>query len=161
MTRGEGAVVQLAVLAGVEPRQAVADGYTRWRLYEESLRHLDRRSLVLEAVRTEDDGPLAAATVVQALERASDAERATWVGALPVGKERDFAARRAREFAQLAEIMGGDGAAAREEDVRDWSQWLQLRLAEQVTSKRVLELLAEHGMTRRIRHLAGRRFATG
>jgi hypothetical protein len=82
------AVAKLAVLASVDPRSVVADERERWRLYEKSLLHVSRRPVVLGAVRGDDNGPLASAAVVRALGLVLDAERATWVRALPVGKQR-------------------------------------------------------------------------
>ena len=154
------AVGRLADLAGADPQFAIADEQERWRLYEESLHHVSRRVLVLEAVRHDANGLLVSAVVVRALELVPDDQRSRWVEIVPDGKQRDFAARRARELGLVEQLAGESGKQVRESDVRAWSPWLQLRVAGQVTNTAVLALLTEHGATRRIRNLAQHRLGS-
>lgn len=151
------AVGRLAVLAGADPQRAIADEHERWRLYEESLRHVNRRAAVLEAVRHDGNSRLVSAVVIRALELVPDDQRSSWVEVVPAGNQRDFAAGRARELGLVEELAREPGSHVREADLRGWSPWLQLRLSGQVTDTDVLALLAEHGATRRIRTLARRR----
>jgi hypothetical protein len=152
-----GALAELAALAGVDPRRLPADEHERWHLYQESLRQVSRWPLVLETVRFEVDTAVATSTVLLALEFVPDSERATWVAATPAGKNRVFAEKRAHDLALLEDLVGNRQVLVGEGDVLEWSQWLQLRLAEHAVSKNLLDLLAEHGLTRRIRHHARQR----
>jgi hypothetical protein len=112
------------------------------------------RPLLLRAVMAEPDGPVASAVVVGMLERLGAEERSGWVEALKPG-DGAFSVRRAEELSVLEAVRSGDFPEDRIHDEVDaWSDWLQRHVTEGGASAAVLEALAEHARTRRIRHLA-------
>ncbi|MEV6263263.1 hypothetical protein AB0M42_21275 [Streptomyces sp. NPDC051784] len=139
------------------------DGHARWELYREAAGSPSSHALLLDAVRAETDGPLASAVVVLVLETAPADERALWVEALPP-EVRDFAERRAEELAVLDALdrcdEGRESGGYSAQDLDTWSDWLQLRAAGPGRPRRLLDLLAEHGRTKRIRRTAAEARAT-
>ncbi|WP_220135834.1 hypothetical protein [Nocardia gipuzkoensis] len=69
--------------------------------------------------------------------------------------EREFVARRLREWALLRSISTGEEWTA--DQVRGASDWFQRKAVEIATSPTVLTLLAGQGRTRRVRAAAARR----
>ena len=135
---------------------ALGDEHVRWALYQEALRQ-DALDLLLLAVAEDPDHVMAAGAVVGALEQVLPGERGRWVSVTTGWSTADFVARRAGELDVLESVsrtVGGDGSPAVEEDVDDWSDWLQRRASVPATRAEVLEVLAERGRTRRIRHTA-------
>ncbi|MEU0301908.1 hypothetical protein ABZ252_20930 [Streptomyces sp. NPDC006175] len=130
------------------------DGHARWELYRRAAEQPAAHALLLDAVRAETDGPLASAVVVLMLEKTPVAAHSSWTAALDP-EVRDFAERRSRELAVL-ESLDRSAPDCDREAVGAWSDWLQLRVAgSRAESHRpVLELLAEHGRTKRIRRTA-------
>ncbi|MEU9358289.1 hypothetical protein AB0D35_09285 [Streptomyces sp. NPDC048301] len=136
------------------------DGHARWELYREAAGSPSSHALLLDAVRAETDGALASAVVVLVLETAPADERALWVEALPP-EVRDFAERRAEELAVLDRCEEGqESGGYSAQDLDSWSDWLQLRAARPGRPRRLLDLLAEHGRTKRIRRTAAEARAT-
>ncbi|WP_405692721.1 hypothetical protein [Streptomyces sp. NBC_01185] len=130
------------------------DGHDRWELYRRAADRPPAHELLLDAVRAETDEPLASAVVVLMLERLPISEHGRWTAALRPDV-RGFAERRSGEMAVLASL-DRDAAAHDAESVRTWSDRLQLRVARggATRSRRLLDLLAEHGRTKRIRRIA-------
>jgi hypothetical protein len=148
------AVKELAVLAGFDVGAALNDEHVRWSLYETSMVDPSRRRLLRDAVRGESSIPLASAAVVRIIEAVPDGERAEWVELLPAGRLREFAASRAAELRVLEDLAADVGTGSRSQEIEGWSQWLQLRVAEEIERPEVLDALARLGATRRIRRLA-------
>ncbi|MFV6027861.1 hypothetical protein [Streptomyces sp. NPDC056264] len=130
----------------------VTDGHARWELYRAALASDAARPALLAAVVAEPDGALASGVVGEVLERLPRAERSTWVEALSPSV-RAFSERRARELGVLEDLRAG-APAPDPEAVTGWSDWLQLRIAAEVSDGAVLRLLAESGRTKRIRRAA-------
>ncbi|MFI6680467.1 hypothetical protein [Kribbella sp. NPDC050470] len=151
------AIEWLSDRAGRDAREVLADEHVRWQLYKESLRDAGGRAVVLRALEDDDNSPLVSATVVRAIELVPEKERAAWVEVVPAGRQRDFAARRAIEVGILERLVADDDTKLGGDDTRHWSQWLQLRVAEDANSAEVLRGLAGSGATKRIRNLAGQR----
>lgn len=130
------------------------DGHVRWELYRRAADRPPAHELLLDAVRAETDEPLASAVVVLMLERLPVTEHGRWTAALR-SDVRGFAERRSGELAVLASL-DRDAAALDAESVEAWSDRLQLRVARggATRSRRLLDLLAEHGRTKRIRRIA-------
>ncbi|MEU3395133.1 hypothetical protein [Streptomyces filamentosus] len=145
------AVERLEALTG-RPGSGTADGHARWELYRTALAVDAARPALLAAVAAEPDGALAAGVVGEVLERVPRAERGTWVGALAPAV-RAFCARRADELGILEDLRAGTGATGPGQ-VEGWSDWLQLRIAAEVSDPPVLRALAEAGRTKRIRRAA-------
>lgn len=134
----------------------LGDEHVRWALYQEALRQ-GALDLLLLAVAEDPDHVMAAGAVVGALEQVLPGERGRWASVTTGWSTADFVARRAGELDVLESVsrtVGGDGSPAVEEDVGDWSDWLQRRASVPATRAEVLEVLAERGRTRRIRHTA-------
>ncbi|WP_406062270.1 hypothetical protein OG462_29740 [Streptomyces sp. NBC_01077] len=146
-------------LRGLEDRLGrtvtdVNDGHARWELYRAALASDAARPGLLAAVVAESDGALASGVVGEALERVPRADRNIWVEALSPAV-RAFSERRARELGLLEDLRAGAAAPAPDSgSVAGWSDWLQLRIAAEVSDGAVLRLLAESGRTKRIRRAA-------
>ncbi|MCX4983548.1 hypothetical protein [Streptomyces sp. NBC_00572] len=145
-------------LRGLEDRLGttvtdVTDGHARWELYRAALASDAARPGLLAAVVAESDGALASGVVGDALERVPRADRNVWVEALSPSV-RAFSERRARELGVLEDLRSGAAPAPDAGSVADWSDWLQLRIAAEVSDGAVLRLLAESGRTKRIRRTA-------
>ncbi|MFB4422257.1 hypothetical protein C5F59_014335 [Streptomyces sp. QL37] len=130
------------------------DGHARWELYRRAAEQPAAHALLLDAVRAETDGPLASAVVVLMLEKTPVAAHGSWTAALDP-EVRDFAERRSGELAVL-ESLDRNAPAYDADGVGAWSDWLQLRAARSRAENHrpVLDLLAEHGRTNRIRRTA-------
>ncbi|MEU9063186.1 hypothetical protein AB0D13_31045 [Streptomyces sp. NPDC048430] len=130
------------------------DGHARWELYRRAAEQPAAHALLLDAVRAETDGPLASAVVVLMLEKTPVAAHGSWTAALDP-EVRDFAERRSGELAVL-ESLDRSVPVHDAEGVGAWSDWLQLRVAQSRAESRLplLDLLAEHGRTKRIRRTA-------
>lgn len=98
------------------------------------IRHLDRRAALLMT----DDGFTA------------------WTRTMAeISAEREFLARRLREWTLLRSIAIGESWGS--EEVTTGSDWFQRKAVETLPSPAVLSLLAEAGRTRRVRAEASRR----
>lgn len=152
------AIRDLAAAVGGGAAQAVSDEHARWEIYQRALVERLHDAMTLRALREDPDPVLVSATVVRALEVVPADDQAEWLDVLSPGPDRDFAERRAAEMELLRHLMHTtvdfDIDAA---DVRSWSNWLQRQAVEQVSSQRVLDLLATDGNTKRIRSRARER----
>ncbi|WP_105970793.1 hypothetical protein [Streptomyces geranii] len=146
---------QLAQAVGrYEDDASFADGHDRWSLYRVALDTPGALPLLFEAVSLEQDGPLASGVVGDVLERVPGDERERWVQSLPPAV-RDFSARRARELGVLESIEEGSMSAAAVDDLIDgWSDWLQLRAVRVIADEGVLRVVSQRGRTKRIRQAA-------
>ncbi|MFH8627730.1 hypothetical protein ACH4A8_38585 [Streptomyces vietnamensis] len=147
------AVRRLEVLTGTAVPD-VADGHARWELYRAALASDAARPALLAAVESENDAALASGVVGEALERLPRTDRETWVQALDPSV-RAFSARRAQELGTLEDLRSGAGVREFGPELVDgWSDWLQLRIAAEVSDPSVLRALAGSGRTKRIRRAA-------
>ncbi|GLY54036.1 hypothetical protein [Lentzea sp. NBRC 102530] len=112
----------------------------RWQFYEALLDSLD---LLHAALAREPDAVLRTSVVLRVLELVEDHTR--WLDLVP-GDEYEL--RRSREVGLLRRTASLDVGA-----LPEWSDWLQLRLAEAGT-REVLTALAAGGRTRRSRRTA-------
>ncbi|MEU3477586.1 hypothetical protein ACI2LO_25010 [Streptomyces sp. NPDC033754] len=147
------AVRRLAALAD-RAVPDMTDGHARWELYRAALASDAARPGLLAAVAAETDGALASAVVGEALERVPRGDREAWVQAL-APLVRAFSERRAHELGTLEDLRSGSTVQAPAPELVDsWSDWLQLRIAAEVSDSSVLRVLAESGRTKRIRRAA-------
>ncbi|MFI1713154.1 hypothetical protein [Streptomyces litmocidini] len=131
-----------------------ANGHSRWELYRVALASDAARPALLAAVVAETDAALASGVVGEALERVPRTERDAWVQALAPAV-RAFSARRTLELGILEDLRSGPGVREFGPELIDgWSDWLQLRIATEVSDPSVLRALAESGRTKRIRRAA-------
>ncbi|MFI2235840.1 hypothetical protein [Streptomyces chrestomyceticus] len=149
------ALRQLETILGAKPVSDYADGHTRWALHRTAIEHQAALPALLRAVKAERDASVASGVVGDVLEHLPPQERPIWVEAL-APSVRGFSARRAHELAVLESIRGGTFMGATDPDIiESWSDWLQRRIATDVTTdQNVLRALAARGRTKRIRHLA-------
>ncbi|MBO0609207.1 hypothetical protein [Myceligenerans salitolerans] len=151
------ALRELAAMAGADAQPAHDDEHVRWTLYEASLPDPERRGVLQDALRGEANAPLVSAVVTKALELVPDGERRQWVDLLPPGPLRDFARVRATELGIWESLAAGERPVDGPAEIDAWSRWLQLRIAEQLDSVRLLEELSQAGATKRIRRSARER----
>ncbi|MFD0152174.1 hypothetical protein ACWGQ4_32395 [Streptomyces sp. NPDC055721] len=143
-------------LAGLVGRAVpdMTDGHARWELYRAALASDTARPGLLAAVAAEADGALASAVVGEAMELVPRADREAWVQAL-APSVRAFNERRAHELGTLEDLRSRSTVQAPAPELVDsWSDWLQLRIAAEVSDPSVLQVLAESGRTKRIRRAA-------
>lgn len=139
-------------------RNAPSDDHFRWALYLGAAEEQNRWQLLLEAAHLEPDPSMALSLVLRMLEKVPADCRASWTSSLSVRENKEYASRRAAELEIFESILAGDFEIKEMEDVpHDWSDWLQLKLAELCDGEAVLEHLSEHGRTKRIRRLAAER----
>lgn len=128
----------------------------RWQIYDAALARRDLDERVLASLTSEPDEALRSAVVIRAIEYSHDEDRERWLAQLSDGKIRDFARRRLTETRLLNALDQAHGSSDLN-GLREGSDWLQRRAAELCRSTPVLELLAEHGRTRRVRRKAATR----
>jgi hypothetical protein len=92
--------------------------------------------------------------VVEMLAFVSCDEGRKWIDLLPVD-EREFPERRLREWTLIRDVAAEPRSII--DDLSDASDWCQRRLVEHATSDFVLEELAEHGWSKRVRNAARQR----
>lgn len=153
----EAAITELASSLGGDGRTACADEHVRWRIYEKALAGAASREGARRALKLDPNAPLMSAVVIRALASSDSIERRLWIDVLPPGRQREFAEKRAREWAVYERLIGDVGARVDAREVAGWSQWLQEKLAASVGSEHVLRILAEAGATKRVRNTASRR----
>ncbi|MBD3144726.1 hypothetical protein [Microbispora bryophytorum] len=139
--------------------------HERWRLYEKALDHADPsvRKALEAAILQEEDENVALSVVLRVLERAPRSERTAWINRLSGSRSREYARARATDMATLEDLVrnvlpAGEGGLC--SSVEDWSDWLQLRLAQKSFSADLLKCLATAGRTKRIRRSASERLTT-
>ncbi|GHJ45656.1 hypothetical protein Cs7R123_29980 [Catellatospora sp. TT07R-123] len=149
-------LVNIANALGV-PQSDVEADHGRWHLYErviESSNHLD---LLRKAVALEEDTTLATSVVLRMLELVTDDQQDDWIVQL-APNNRAYSQRRAGEIRILRRARVG--AVYPEEiasQVGDWTDWLQLRLVENLGNRASLAILSDQGRTKRIRNSAAQR----
>lgn len=134
-----------------------SDEHQRWELYKEAINRRIAWNQLLRCVSSETDAAVATTVVAQVMEMVDAELRKRWVDALPEAG-RPFGQQRLREFAILDDPESAKSPQG-EWSVDDWSDWLQLRLAESTGHLEVLSRLACIGRTKRIRRVAGERLA--
>lgn len=136
----------------IDPR----DEHQRWPLYRQAMGRPECHEQLMAAVAVDPDPVLVAAVVVGMLGVVRE-NRRLWVGLARDESTRRYASRRAAEHEILdaqGDVPGLDPAMS-----ATWTDWLQRTLSEVSTIPEVLELLAHHGSTRRIRRTASSRAA--
>ena len=109
----------------------------------------------------DSDKTMAQSAIVRHLDRRAtllltDVEFTAWVRTMAeISAEREFLARRLREWSLLRSITVGEQWGP--EEVTTGSDWFQRKAVEPLSSPVVLTLLAEAGRTRRVRVDASRR----
>ncbi len=145
---------QLEAILGTTVIADYSDDHTRWGLYRTAINAPEALPTLLRAVSVEQDASLASGVVGEVLERIDPQARPAWVQALDPSV-REFSARRTRELHVLESIRSGTFPATQVADVIDeWSNWLQLRIATDVSDKVINQALSERGRTKRIRNTA-------
>jgi hypothetical protein len=133
----------------------VRDEHDRWRVYARAVDADGCADLLLEAVALEPDPNVALSVVLRKLEVVPLADRQRWIDGLTGEIQRQFAARRAAEL-QVLETRPLT-PPLREGIDHEWSDWLQLRLAESSPERDVISWLSQAGRTKRIRRTAAER----
>ncbi len=157
--RSQGRVLPPAAL----DRLAPDDEHQRYARYRRELTRVlpEHESDMISAVLGDPDKAMAQAAVVGHIDRRAailltEPGFHDWARtvAQTIG-EREFVARRLREWALLRSISTGEEWTA--DQVRGASDWFQRKAVEIATSPTVLTLLAGQGRTRRVRAAAARR----
>ncbi|WP_030454172.1 hypothetical protein [Herbidospora cretacea] len=150
---------RLAALIGVDMGAERDDEHRRWELYCRALDDLDesRAELLHDVVRLESEGEIALGVALRVLPVVPPERRPDWVNRLAGERERRYADNRREDLDLLDRFRALPGGADVQFDVTSWSQWLQLRMAENVAHTGVLERLASSGSTKRIRRTAAER----
>ncbi|WP_369227186.1 hypothetical protein AB5J52_42460 [Streptomyces sp. R39] len=124
------------------------------------VRDEDEADLVTRILR-DPDTTMAQSVIVRHLDRhaaqlLTDEGFTAWARAMAeISAEREFLARRLREWTLLRSITVGEPWGS--EEVTTGSDWFQRKAVETLPSPAVLTLLAEAGRTRRVRADASRR----
>ncbi|MFC9621775.1 hypothetical protein ACFTXM_17875 [Streptomyces sp. NPDC056930] len=147
---------------GADDRPA-EDEHRRFARYLHELavvRDENEADLVTRILRDSDTTMAQSATVRHLDRRATqlltDEGFTAWARAMAeISTEREFLARRLREWTSLRSITLGEPWGS--EEVTTGSDWFQRKAVETLSSPAVLTLLAEAGRTRRVRADAGRR----
>lgn len=135
-----------------------SDGHERWALYRRASSLKDRTGLLFDAVRFEPDPEIALSLVLLMFDKLLAAEREAWAEQITTAKQRDFAWKRIRELDILHSAEKGELSLDRAADTHgEWSDWLQLRVADSAADGRILEILSNLGRTKRIRRIADNR----
>ncbi|TDD46529.1 hypothetical protein E1286_20740 [Nonomuraea terrae] len=88
------------------------------------------------------------------LERTAPGDRTAWVERLPE-ESRAYPLRRMAELEIVDVLRSGDLSAEQvADDLEGWSDWLQRRITEDVPDAMVLDILAGHGRSKRVRRQA-------
>ena len=124
-------------------------------VYADAVPRKDLRPLLQEAVAEGDE--IARVVVVDVLQHVDATEGRAWVHTLGASAGRPFAQRRLREWALIREVVARPRSIV--DDLPDLSSWCRRLLVEHVTADVVLENLAEHGISRKVRHAARERRA--
>lgn len=131
------------------------DEHGRWAVYADTVTREDLRPLLKEAVTEGDE--MAGVVVVEVLQHVDTTEGRAWVDALGVSARRAFAERRLREWALIRDLVVRPRSIVG--DLPDLTLWCQRQLVERVPADVVLDDLAEHGTSRKVRHVARERRA--
>ncbi|MFG2909014.1 hypothetical protein ACGF13_28585 [Kitasatospora sp. NPDC048286] len=159
-TEGDSSVTRTAVAGaeGFEPDEHVR--FARYRRAFAEVAPEDAAGLAAR-VLTDPEHSMASCAVCEYLDRRA-AELLTepgfpaWHRELADATAADpFAGRRLRDWALLRAITLDE--PWEEEQLSEADTWLQARLAEESSARRVLDLLAERGRTRRTRNIAASR----
>ncbi|MGQ4356582.1 hypothetical protein [Streptomyces drozdowiczii] len=149
-------------LNGPDDRTA-EDEHQRFAHYLDELavvRDEDEADLVTRILR-DADTTMAQSAIVRHLDRhaaqlLTDEGFTAWARAMAeISAEREFLARRLREWTLLRAITAGEPWSS--EEVTTATDWFQRKAVETLSSPTVLTLLAEAGRTRRVRADASRR----
>ncbi|MFB8229562.1 hypothetical protein [Cellulosimicrobium sp. NPDC055967] len=131
------------------------DEHGRWHVYAGAVPREGLRPLLKEAVVEGDE--MARVVVVDVLQHVDIAEGRSWVDGLGASPGRAFAERRLREWALIRDLVARPRSIVG--DLPDLTLWCQRQLVERVPADVVLDDLAEHGMSRKVRHVARERRA--
>lgn len=130
------------------------DEHVRWEIYRQASLLSQTAELLLRAVEAEPEATMASAVVVMMLERVEPSERDKWLEALPPNVRR-FAEARSVELGILDLMSSGDVPEDFGVDtVGGWTDWLQRKIVESTRNVDVLEILASHARTKKVRRLA-------
>jgi hypothetical protein len=146
------ALRMLAGHSGIAVGASIEDEHFRWEIYRSAISNTSAHSLLASTLALDPDPILVQSVVLAVLERVETNERQRWIDLVKEERRREYAVVRARELDILD--RKAIGLPPSDRDVTRWTDWLQLRLAETDTDDEVLEALALHGRTRRIRHKA-------
>lgn len=145
---------EIAVGIGRASQRAWAE-HDRWDLYRLAASDEPVRSLLFRACAAETVPIMASALVIELFDHVDRQERLSLVAVLPESVQ-DFPARRIRELDVLEALApaSGEAVSVTAHDIEEWSDWLQRRVIESTVRGDLLELLARHGRTKKLRRLA-------
>lgn len=135
-------------LGAERPREGWRDEHDRADLYRRSFDVIGARGLLLEAAVEEPVPSMQSWIGVQMIERVPTADFAHWLRLA----DDPYAARRAREVARLRDLVAS--APFDSSEIEAWSDWLQRRAAVEAHRHDVLEALALHGRSKKVRAIA-------
>ncbi|MFE3590870.1 hypothetical protein ACFXOY_25525 [Streptomyces niveus] len=137
-----------------------SDEHARWAIYCMAVTDDALLDLLHRALKDEEELPLVSAVVVLVLERTDRSRHAEWIGILS-DELKAFADRRSAELGILEGLMSESIPVVIVRDSLDeWSDWLQLKVAESVRTSGVLDFLSHEGRTKRIRRIASESLRT-
>ncbi|GAA3563452.1 hypothetical protein [Kribbella ginsengisoli] len=122
----------------------------RWQLYRTAAEDTANHATLLQAATAEPDRTLATALVVHMLSLTPTADHPTWLATL-ASSERAYASQRSTEYGLL---RTPPSCATLAQDLDNYTNWLQRRLAESLTDPTSLLELAAHARAKRTRHIA-------
>ncbi|MFE5669655.1 hypothetical protein ACFQ7W_37745 [Streptomyces niveus] len=137
-----------------------SDEHARWAIYRAAVADEALLGLLYEALKDERESSLASAVVVLVLERTERSRHAEWIDILG-DEHRGFSDRRSAELGILEDLMSERIPMVMVRDsLGEWSDWLQLKIAESVRISDVLEFVSREGRTKRIRRIASESLRT-
>ncbi|MGH3801033.1 MAG: hypothetical protein ACRDTD_13010 [Pseudonocardiaceae bacterium] len=156
-------VLAITNTGGIGTNQMMHDEHARHQMYLNALSlasSLEERELIATVLR-DPDGVMAEAAVVSHIDRQasvlnSRSSYENWANrVVDLMSQHDFLVCRIKEWKLFKGIME-DGVGS-VDALRDASDWLQRKVAQDATSRAVLEKLAEVGRTKRVRNIASSR----
>lgn len=144
---------ELASVQGAHPGD-LDDEHERWALYLVAIRQGLGIAQLFDLLPLEPDLAMSSSAVVNLVERSAPEERRAWLSRIPQ-EAREYPEGRVVELETVDAILSGDLPASHvAANLDSWSNWLQIRITDYVEDPAVLEILAEHGRTERIRRQA-------
>jgi hypothetical protein len=146
----------LRLASEVDRRHSSWADADRWEVFKLAIDRAVELDAIFAALVGETDVGVVSAVVVRLIETVPEIDTPRWASMLPEGQLREFAQDRASEVRTLRAVLSGSlGGGVPNVDA--WSDWLQRRVASEADELDVLDQLATHGRTRRIRNLARER----
>ena len=138
----------------------IEDEHSRLELYQSVRSDRSLRPQLLECLAQDPEEALVTSELAALLLLGPPEDRESLMAVAPASG-REWLATRAHEVDVLRRVIGGAAGAVDLEEVVTGTDWLQRRVVERARSPQVLERLAAHGRTRRVRNAAAEALRTG